>query len=102
MHTTVDESTVQLNFRCSKCSKLIMRNISSSILCVPSCMMMDRNGFIISSHIRDPNWNLTDYVKALKSDLKLWKRVYWRLWSDCHLLFCHTCSSYFPVHQMFW
>ncbi|KAL0266966.1 UNVERIFIED_CONTAM: hypothetical protein PYX00_009364 [Menopon gallinae] len=95
-------STVATMYRCSKCSKLILRNISSSILCVPSCMMMDQNGFVISSHIRDPNWNLTDYVKSLKSDLKLWKKVYWRLWSDCHLLFCHTCSSYFPVHQMYW
>lgn len=74
----------------------------SSIRCVPSNMIMDRNGCINSTHVRDPSWNLTEYVRDLKNELKIWKKVYWRLWSDCHLLHCTSCCSYFPLHQMSW
>lgn len=95
-------SSIATMYRCSKCSKLISRNTSSSIRCVPSNMIMDRSGCINSTHARDPSWNLTEYVKDLKNELKIWRKVYWRLWSDCHLMHCTSCCAYFPLHQMSW
>lgn len=28
--------------------------------------------------------------------------MYWRLWGDCHFLYCGACHNYFPVYQMQW
>lgn len=47
-------------------------------------------------------WNLNDYIVSLKSELRSWRRVYWRLWGDCHFLFCRQCGIFFPINQMDW
>jgi len=47
-------------------------------------------------------WTLNDYVTALRSELRSWRKVYWRLWGDCHFLFCQQCNVYFPIHQIGW
>ncbi|KAK6641538.1 hypothetical protein RUM44_013250 [Polyplax serrata] len=95
-------SSVATMYRCSKCLKLILKNMSGVISCVPNNMTVDQNGWTHSIHSYDPSWNLTDYVRELKSNLKTWRKVYWRLWADCHLLHCTACEEYFPVYQMSW
>lgn len=35
-------------------------------------------------------------------ELRSWRKVYWRLWGDCHFLFCQCCNTYFSIHQMGW
>ncbi len=47
---------------------------------------------------RDPNFNLNDFLRNLRSELKSWRKVFWRVWGMCHALYCSLCSSYFPVY----
>ena len=47
-------------------------------------------------------WNLNDYIISLRSELRSWRKVYWRLWGDCHFLLCRQCGIYFPINQMDW
>ncbi|GLH12034.1 Uncharacterized protein GBIM_16705, partial [Gryllus bimaculatus] len=89
-------------YKCCKCERLVLRQLSSHILCKPSSMRMDRFGNISAIHTRDTNWNLNDYIRKLHEELKSWRAVYWRLWGDCHFLFCTTCHHYFPIHQIGW
>jgi len=56
----------------------------------------------IAFSYRDPNWNLNDYIRWLRQELKSWRHMYWRLWGDCHFLYCGACHNYFPVYQMQW
>ena len=55
-----------------------------------------------SSLHRDLTWNLNDYIVSLRSELRSWRKVYWRLWGDCHFLYCRECETFFPIHQMDW
>ncbi|PSN50899.1 hypothetical protein C0J52_05356 [Blattella germanica] len=89
-------------YRCGKCDKLILRQLGGNIPCKPCNMKMDSYGNIHGNHIRDQNWNLNDYIRNLRQELKSWRFVYWRLWGDCHFLYCNVCHNYFPVHQMKW
>lgn len=34
---------------------------------------------------RDGSWSLTEHVRQLKTDLKTWKLVYWRLWGQVRI-----------------
>lgn len=68
-------STASL-FRCNICSQLLINNVASK---VPCCSVKcDCRGRVYACHIRDPNWTLSQYIKDLKKELKLWKKVYWR------------------------
>lgn len=89
-------------FRCCKCGKLITSHESVDIPCVPTCMQVSLDGNIISEHVRDMNWNLSEFIVELYRELKTWRKVYWRLWSICHFLRCTDCLTLFPVHQMSW
>jgi len=51
---------------------------------------------------RDPDWDLNNYIRWLRQELKSWRHMYWRLWGDCHFLYCGACRNYFPVYQMQW
>ena len=48
---------------------------------------------------RDPQFNLNDFLRSLRVELKSWRKVFWRLWGMCHSLYCSLCSSYFPVYM---
>ncbi|XP_012266764.2 SANT and BTB domain regulator of class switch recombination [Athalia rosae] len=95
-------SSLATLFKCGKCGKNVVRSISDSIPCVPSAMRIDTKGNIHSMHTRDISWTLNDYIIALRTELRSWRRVYWRLWGDCHFLMCRQCGIYFPIHQMDW
>lgn len=49
---------------------------------------------------REQSWSLNEYVTWLYGELRSWRRVYWRLWADCHFLRCQLCDSYFPAYQV--
>lgn len=89
-------------FRCLKCGKYLTQSVSSYVHCIPQNMKLNRWGQIVSSHVRDPNWSLSNFVSNLHKDLRSWRRVYWRLWATCHFLFCSICETHFPASQMQW
>ncbi|XP_072747102.1 SANT and BTB domain regulator of class switch recombination [Anoplolepis gracilipes] len=95
-------SSLSMLFKCGKCSKNVIQSISDFVPCVPSAMKIDNKGGVHSKHVRDLTWTLNDYIITLRSELRSWRKVYWRLWGDCHFLFCQQCNVYFPIHQINW
>ncbi|XP_061940645.1 SANT and BTB domain regulator of class switch recombination isoform X2 [Apis cerana] len=95
-------SSLATLFKCSKCEKNIIQSVSNYVPCISSAMKIDNYGNIHSKHIRDLTWTLNDYIIALRTELRSWRKVYWRLWGDCHFLFCTQCNIYFPIHQYEW
>ncbi|XP_018364120.1 PREDICTED: uncharacterized protein KIAA1841 homolog [Trachymyrmex cornetzi] len=95
-------SSLAMMFRCGKCGKNVIQSISDFVPCIPSAMKIDNKGTVHSKHVRDLTWTLNDYVVALRSELRSWRKVYWRLWGDCHFVFCQQCNIYFPIHQIGW
>ncbi|EFN82006.1 Uncharacterized protein KIAA1841-like protein [Harpegnathos saltator] len=95
-------SSLATLFKCGKCSKNVVQSISDFVPCVPSAMKIDNKGAIHSKHVRDLTWTLNDYIVSLRSELRSWRKVYWRLWGDCHFLFCQQCNMYFPIYQIDW
>ncbi|XP_017797892.1 PREDICTED: uncharacterized protein KIAA1841 [Habropoda laboriosa] len=95
-------SSLATLFKCSKCGKNIIQSVSNFIPCISSAMKIDNHGNIHSKHIRDLTWTLNDYIVTLRTELRSWRKVYWKLWGDCHFLFCIQCNIYFPIHQFNW
>ncbi|XP_043267741.1 uncharacterized protein KIAA1841 homolog isoform X2 [Venturia canescens] len=95
-------SSLATLFKCGKCGKIVIRSISDSVACIPSSMRLDTRGNVHSKHTRDLNWTLNDYIVTLRSELRSWRKVYWRLWGDCHYIYCRECETYFPINQMDW
>ncbi|OAD58198.1 hypothetical protein WN48_11361, partial [Eufriesea mexicana] len=95
-------SSLATLFKCSKCGKNIIQSVSNYVPCISSAMKIDNHGNILSKHIRDLTWTLNDYIITLRTELHSWRKVYWRLWGDCHFLFCIQCNIYFPIHQFEW
>lgn len=89
-------------FRCMKCGKYLTQSVSSFVHCIPQNMKLNRWGQIVSAHVRDQNWSLSNFVSNLHKELRSWRRVYWRLWATCHFLYCDICESHFPASQMQW
>lgn len=89
-------------YRCGKCQQLVSPAVAPRIPCSPPCMQLQCDGSILSQHIRDPSWNINDYILKLYKNLKTWRKVYWRLWGNAHFLYCITCKRYFPTHQIGW
>lgn len=87
-------------FRCLKCGKYMTQSVSSFVHCIPQNMKLNRWGQIVSSHVRDVNWSLSNYVANLYKELRSWRKVYWRLWASCHFLNCTICETHFPASQM--
>ena len=50
-------------------------------------------------NFRDPHFNAGDIVRGLRSELRSWRRVFWRVWGMVHPLHCSLCSSYFPAYM---
>ena len=87
-------------FRCTKCGKYLTQSVSSYVHCVSQNMKLNRWGQIVSNHVRDMNWSLSNFVANLHKELRSWRRVYWRLWATCHFLYCSICETHFPTSQM--
>ncbi|XP_013167633.1 PREDICTED: uncharacterized protein KIAA1841 homolog [Papilio xuthus] len=95
-------ATLATLFKCTKCNKLLGRHVAEQVPCQPSSMRIDRRGNVVSAHAKDLSWSLNEYITWLYGELRSWRRVYWRLWADCHFLRCQLCDTYFPVYQMEW
>lgn len=95
-------SSLAMMFRCGKCTKNVIQSISDFVPCVPSAMKIDNKGTVHSKHVRDLTWTLNDYIIALRSELRSWRKVYWRLWGECHFLLCQQCNVYFSINQIGW
>ncbi|XP_052738882.1 uncharacterized protein LOC112050728 [Bicyclus anynana] len=95
-------ATLATLFKCSRCGKLLGRHVAPHVPCQPASMRIDRRGHVVSSHAKEPAWSLGEYVSWLYGELRSWRRVYWRLWADCHFLRCQLCDSFFPAYQMEW
>ncbi|KAK2586083.1 hypothetical protein KPH14_008371 [Odynerus spinipes] len=67
-------------FKCGKCNKNVVQSISDFIPCIPTAMQIDNKGIIHNKHIRDSTWSLNEYITTLRSELRSWRDVYWRLW----------------------
>ncbi|XP_035912413.1 uncharacterized protein KIAA1841 homolog [Anopheles stephensi] len=89
-------------FRCLKCGKFLTQTVSTYIHCLPQNLRLNRWGQLISAHVKDPSWNINNYVSSLHKELRSWRKVYWRLWGHCHFLYCSICDTHFPVSQMMW
>ncbi|CAK9833093.1 SANT and BTB domain regulator of class switch recombination [Anthophora retusa] len=73
-------SSLATLFKCSKCGKNIIQSVSNFVPCISSAMKIDNHGNIHSKHIRDLTWNLNDYIVTLRTELRSWRKVYWKLW----------------------
>ncbi|KAK9700510.1 SANT and BTB domain regulator of CSR, BTB domain [Popillia japonica] len=89
-------------FKCRFCQQLVSPLIADFLPCLPCCTTLELDGVMTSRHVRDSNWNLTEYVANLQNQLKTWRKVYWRMWGDTHFLYCLTCKKYFPAKQIGW
>lgn len=84
-------------FQCGQCGQLLTEEVQFRIPCNPGRVVLTLDGQLVHRHQRDDGWKLTEYVQGLKSALKTWRRVYWRLWSQVHFLDCANCSLPFPA-----
>ncbi|XP_071546954.1 uncharacterized protein [Panulirus ornatus] len=87
-------------YRCCDCGQLLSRAVERQATCTPANTSITTSGHVIYSHTRDGSWSLTEHVRQLKTDLKTWRLVYWRLWGQVHFLPCSTCGAVFPGSEM--
>ena len=63
-------------------------------------MTVDSRGNLVFRHLRDPSWNLNDYILELRAVLSTWRDVYWRLWGTVNFLSCSRCGETFPCVEI--
>ncbi|PVD33053.1 hypothetical protein C0Q70_08501 [Pomacea canaliculata] len=86
-------------FRCTICKRLLTVNLEKKVRCMPSRMTIDRWGRLTYSHVRDPTFDVNNYLLELKVQLKQWRDVYWRIWGTINVLTCSRCGDVFPVTE---
>ncbi|KAL4223524.1 hypothetical protein ACF0H5_016995 [Mactra antiquata] len=82
-------------FRCSICKKMLTRNLERKVKCMPSRMTVDKRGQLTFCHVRDTSFDVNQYLIDLKTQLKTWREVYWRVWGTVHYLTCGRCNESF-------
>ncbi|XP_042881953.1 uncharacterized protein KIAA1841 homolog [Penaeus japonicus] len=92
--------TASTLYRCTECGNLVSRGVERLVACTPANTCITTTGQVYYTHSRDGSWSLTEHVRQLKTDLKTWKLVYWRLWGQVHFLPCSTCGAVFPGSEM--
>ncbi|XP_069984138.1 SANT and BTB domain regulator of class switch recombination isoform X1 [Penaeus vannamei] len=92
--------TASTLYRCTECGNLVTRGVERLVACVPANTCITTTGQVYYTHSRDATWSLTEHVRQLKTDLKTWRLVYWRLWGQVHFLPCSTCGAVFPGSEM--
>lgn len=65
-------------------------------------MRLNRWGQLVSHHIKDPSWDINNFISSLFKEQKSWRRVYWKLWGHAHFLYCCICEMQFPLYQIAW
>eukprot|EP00112_Aurelia_sp_Birch-Aquarium-sp1_P020299 Seg52.3 transcript_id=Seg52.3/GoldUCD/mRNA.D3Y31 product="putative protein KIAA1841-like" protein_id=Seg52.3/GoldUCD/D3Y31 len=82
-------------FRCTYCEKLLISKFRSKMECLGDRTIIDGRGNLSYSHSRDSNWDVNDYLLLLKSNVKTWRNVYWRIWGSINYLYCTRCEELF-------
>lgn len=62
-------------------------------------MTFDHSGSLIYCHMRDPSFDVNEYILEQKSQLKTWRDVYWHLWGTINYLTCDRCAESFPLTE---
>lgn len=52
------------------------------------------------SRYRDEAFNVNEFIKNLRAELKSWRKVFWRLWGMVHYLYCSLCTSHFQAYLL--
>ncbi|KAL3856393.1 hypothetical protein ACJMK2_011160 [Sinanodonta woodiana] len=86
-------------YRCSVCKKLLTKILERKVKCSTSRMTIDKRGNLIYCHVRDPSFDVNEYLLDLKSQLKNWRDVYWRLWGTVNYLTCSRCGETFMCNE---
>ena len=63
-------------------------------------MTINSKGQLTYSHVKDKSWDVNDYLIGLKSQLKTWRDVYWRVWGIINFLTCSRCGETFPCTEL--
>jgi len=93
------QSNASTLFKCIHCEKLIIRKFRSRTECVADRTLIDSRGNLSYSHERDKSWDVNDYLLNLRSSLKTWRNVYWRIWGIINHLYCTRCEEVFPCAE---
>ncbi|KAF2368289.1 Protein of unknown function DUF3342 [Trinorchestia longiramus] len=99
-HTRGIFRTAATLYRCQDCGALVTQQVDRLVECVPVNTHVTVAGAVFYAHTRDLSWSLTEHVKELKSSLKTWRLVYWRLWGQVHFMPCSTCGAVFPAAEL--
>ncbi|XP_076453288.1 SANT and BTB domain regulator of class switch recombination-like isoform X2 [Babylonia areolata] len=91
-----DASTL---FRCSVCHRLLTATLEKKVRCMPSRMTVDYRGHMSFSHVKDATFDINAHLIELKSQLKTWRDVYWRIWGTINSLPCSRCGEDFPLTE---
>ncbi|KAL8594510.1 hypothetical protein ACOMHN_024955 [Nucella lapillus] len=86
-------------YRCSVCHRLLTANLEKKVRCMPSRMTVDYHGRLSFSHVKDPTFDVNACLIELKSQLKTWRDVYWRIWGTVNSLPCSRCGEVFPLTE---
>ncbi|XP_071092994.1 SANT and BTB domain regulator of class switch recombination-like isoform X2 [Haliotis cracherodii] len=92
------ESAVSL-FKCSICKRHLTSKLEKKVKCVASRMTVNKRGGLTYCHVRDTTFDLNDYLLDLKSQMKYWRDVYWRVWGTINSLACSRCGETFPLTE---
>ncbi|RDD47288.1 Uncharacterized protein KIAA1841 [Trichoplax sp. H2] len=87
-------------FRCSNCDRIITMEMQPFIKCSVETTHIARNGDLVYLHNRDRQWNINVFIKEQYSELKCWKKLYWRFWSQINYLRCINCNELFPCSDL--
>ncbi|KAJ8312380.1 hypothetical protein KUTeg_009753 [Tegillarca granosa] len=60
---------------------------------------VDKRGKLMYCHIKDNSFDINDYLLELKTQLKNWREVYWRIWGLINYLTCTRCLETFPCTE---
>ena len=100
-----------IHCRCNLCQSVLTKAGAKQIGCHAKNIFLNRKGTVIPKHqwyqndkerhtifwFRDPSFSISNFIMETKTQLRTWRRVFWRLWSLCHTLKCSKCDQYFQV-----
>lgn len=79
-------------YKCAYCSKLLLPTVEEKIECISSRMWVDNHGNVKYIHLKDPTWDVSEYILSLKTSEKHWRNVFWKLWGVLNYLQCSVCQ----------
>ncbi|XP_014243639.1 uncharacterized protein KIAA1841 homolog isoform X1 [Cimex lectularius] len=95
-------SSIAYLYKCSLCHKILHNDYGHYLPCLPKNIKLNTSGTMVGMHEVDETWSLNAYIKELKTELKTWRKVYWKLYGRCHYLKCSHCSCYYSICYTNW